>query len=84
VRVTCSGRGCPFTARSIAAHGTDVDVRAALGKARSRLRAGQVLEVRVSAPTHDTAVARWAITAKGTPRLRRLCVPLGLTLPRAC
>ena len=37
-----------------------------------------------AAPAHDTAVARWAITAKGKPRLQRRCVPLGLTLPRAC
>lgn len=84
VSVTCSGRGCPFTTRSIGAAGPVVDVRLALGKARSRLRAGQVLEVRVSAPAHDTAVARWTVTAKGAPRLQRRCVPLGMTLPRPC
>ena len=84
VGITCSGRRCPFTTRSIGAAGPVVDVRRILGDARSRLRAGQTLEVRVSAPAHDTAVARWAITAKGKPRLQRRCVPLGLTLPRAC
>lgn len=84
VRVTCTGAGCPFATRVLHPHGTTLDVRAALGAKRSALRSGQTLGVQVSDPVHDAAVTRWAIRRTGTPRAAQRCIPLGMTLPRAC
>jgi hypothetical protein len=86
VRRQCSGSRCPFTARTLtppAGAGT-VDLGRALGAGARRLRAGQTLEVAVSAHGYDGAVTRWRIVRGVTPRATRLCVPLGNTRPRPC
>ncbi len=84
VRITCAGKGCPSGATTLTPAGSGADLRAALGARRSHLHAGQTLNVAISAPVTDGAVARWTVGSSGTPRAQRLCVPLGLTKPRAC
>ncbi len=84
VRISCSGTGCPSGTVTLTPAGSGADLRAALGAARTRLRTGQTLSVAVSAPVTDGAVTRWTVGRTGTPRAQRLCVPLGLTRPRAC
>jgi hypothetical protein len=83
VRVRCTGTPrCPVTARTVRPAGTSVNLRARLGTAATRLRAGQTLEVTVTAHRYDGRVTRWRI-GSATPRRTRLCLPLGDTAPRA-
>ncbi len=84
VRISCTGKGCASGATTLTPSGSSADLRAALGARRSRLRSGQTLSVAITAPVTDGAVTRWAVGRTGTPRAQRLCVPLGLTRPRAC
>jgi len=84
VRISCSGKGCASGVTTLTPTGTSADLRVALGASRSRLRSGQTLSVAVSAPVTDGAVTRWSVGRSGTPRAQRVCVPLGLTRPRAC
>jgi hypothetical protein len=46
-------------------------------------RAGQTLEVAVSAHAFNDVVLRWTIVAGRRPVANTLCVPLGETLARA-
>jgi hypothetical protein len=83
VRVRCRGRRCPFNRRTVASPGgTSLDVRAALGRAGGRLRAGQTLEVLVTAHAHNGKLVRWRLRPATPPRAATLCVPLGNTRPR--
>ena len=82
VRVRCSGPDCPFGALSFRPSTVSLDVRRALGSAALRLRAGQVLEVAVSAHPFNGTVFRWSLLSGRAPVSERLCVPLGNTLPR--
>jgi hypothetical protein len=84
VRITCTGRGCPAGATTLTPAGSTADLRAALGAPRGRLRRGQTLSVEVTAPATDGLVVSWTAGRAGTPRARRLCVPLGLARPRPC
>lgn len=82
VRISCSGRGCPFAARTFTPTTTGLDLRRALGPTTLRLRAGQVLEVAVSAHAFNGSVVRWSIVKGREPVRTALCVPLGNTRPR--
>ncbi|MGZ6694174.1 MAG: hypothetical protein ACXVFL_00880 [Solirubrobacteraceae bacterium] len=87
VRVRCSGSRCPFTSRTLTppAGAKTADLLRALGGPGARqLRAGQTLEVAVSAHAHDGTVIRWRIAPGRTPSPAKLCVPLGDVKPRAC
>jgi hypothetical protein len=82
VRVRCRGRRCPFRRRTIASSGgTSLNVRAALGRAARRLRAGQTLEVLVTADAFNGKLYRWRLRPATRPRAVTLCVPLGNTKP---
>jgi hypothetical protein len=81
VRVRCTGT--PRCAVTVRPRGTSVDLRARLGSTATRLRAGQTLEVTITAHGHDGTVTRWRIGRTGTPRRTSLCLPLGDTAPRA-
>jgi hypothetical protein len=76
VRVSCSGRGCPFGSRAFRPRGQGLVIR------RVRLRAGDRLEVAVSAHTFNGLVARWVAIAGRAPTATKLCVPLGYAIPR--
>jgi hypothetical protein len=83
VRVRCRGRRCPFRRRTVARRGgRSFDVRAALGRAAGRLRAGQTLEVLVTADAYNGKLVRWRLRTAMPPRAVTLCVPLGNTRPR--
>ena len=84
VTVRCAGSRCPFTARTVRPASGRADLLPVLGGAVGGLRAGQTLEVRVTAHAYDGKVFGWAIGATGTPRRVTLCVPLGNTRPRRC
>ena len=82
VRVRCSGPGCPFGSRDFRPKTAALDVRRALGFPALRLRAGQTLEVTVSAHAFNGSVFRWMLLTRRPPAYSTLCVPLGNTLPR--
>jgi hypothetical protein len=83
VRVHCRGRRCPFGRRTVARRGgRGLDVRAALGRAARRLRAGQTLEVLVTAHAYNGKLVRWRLRPGTPPRAVTLCLPLGNTKPR--
>jgi hypothetical protein len=83
VRVRCRGRRCPFRRRTIASPGGgSLNVRPALGRAARRLRAGQTLEVLVTAHAYNGKLVRWRLRPATRPRAVTLCVPLGNTKPR--
>jgi hypothetical protein len=84
VRVRCRGRRCPFRRRTIASPGgRSLDIRAALGRAARRLRAGQTLDVLVVAHAHNGKLVRWRLRPATPPRAVTLCVPLGNTKARS-
>lgn len=82
VRVRCSGQGCPFGSRIFKPKTVALDLRRALGLTGLPLRAGQSLEVTVSAHAFNGTVFRWRLLTERTPVSTRLCVPLGNLLPR--
>jgi hypothetical protein len=83
VRVRCRGRGCPFGRRTIAGpSGGSLDLLDALGPAARRLRAGQTLEVLVTAHAYNGKLVRWRLRRGTAPNAVTRCVPLGNTKPR--
>jgi hypothetical protein len=83
VRLRCAGRRCSFRRRTVAGpRGRSLDLRRALGRAATRLRAGQTLEVLVTAHAYDGKLFRWRLRSGRVPRLATRCIPLGSTKPR--
>ena len=71
VRIRCTGRGCPFRERRV--RGTF---------AAAGFRAGQTVEVAVTAPGHDGRSVRWRLRAGRRPAGVTRCIPLGNTRAR--
>jgi hypothetical protein len=83
VLVRCIGRRCPFTRRTAATRkGTRLDLLDELGPAVRRLRAGQTVEVLVTAHGYAGELVRWRLRSGHKPRAVRRCVPLGNTKPQ--
>jgi hypothetical protein len=83
VRLRCAGRRCPFNRRTVARQrGRSLDLRRALGRAARRLRAGQTLEILVTAHAYNGKLFRWRLRSGRVPRLATRCIPLGNTKPR--
>jgi hypothetical protein len=83
VEVRCSGRRCPFTrrTRTIGANGT-----VSLTKLfRNRtLRAGAIVEVRVTAPNSIGKVVRFEVRRRQVPQARTLCLAPGAANASKC
>jgi hypothetical protein len=83
-QIRCAGRHCPFTRRTLkgrAKHGV-ANVLGSLERRQRRFRAGQTLEVWVSAPGFNTKVARLALKKGRIPATRALCVAPGAVKPQ--
>jgi DNA-binding beta-propeller fold protein YncE len=82
----CAGRGCPVRTKKLSGkirRGL-LDVRRSLGK-KLKYRAGQTIEVRISAPGFNTKVAQLKLRAGRTPNVVPLCLPPGASKPqKAC
>lgn len=72
VRLSCAGKGCPFKRRSTG-----------LGATRRKIRAGQTLEVRVTAHAYDGKLVRYRLRRGQPASPVTRCVPLGSTKPRS-
>ena len=85
IRVSCSGRGCPFkvSTRKVARDARRLSLSA--GVRRARLRPGARLEVRVTKPGMIGVVRRLTMrSGKRAPRRVDLCLPPGAKAPGAC
>jgi hypothetical protein len=74
-RVRCKGRRCPFDSRRVR--------RGGRGLAVAGLRAGQTIELRITAPGHDGKLVRWRLRSSRTPVAKVRCIPLGNRAPRS-
>ena len=85
VEFRCRGSRCPLTRRTIEApRGGRVNVLRELRRYRGRFRAGQTLEVRVSAPDRIAKVVRYALKRNRLPVSRTLCLAPGERSPKRC
>jgi hypothetical protein len=83
VTVRCTGPGCAFGVRRFLPRTPTLDLWARLGGSRHlRLRAGQTLDVTVTAPGFDGTTVRFRSAGGRRPVAQRRCIPLGNTLPR--
>jgi hypothetical protein len=83
-QIRCAGKHCPFKRRTLkgtAKHGV-ANVLRSLNRRQRRFRAGQTLEVWVSAPGFNTKVARLALKKGKIPATRALCVAPGAAKPQ--
>jgi hypothetical protein len=84
VTAVCGGntRSCPFRTRSFARTGSGFTLTPALRNAK--LRAGTVLEIRVSAPAAIGKVVRYAVRQKKRPITLVLCLAPNTVTPTRC
>jgi hypothetical protein len=85
VELRCSGRRCPVRRKTVTAPaGGRVNVLRSIKRSRSRFRAGQTLEVRVTAPDKIGKVIRYPLKRGRAPVPRTLCLDPGATSPMRC
>jgi hypothetical protein len=85
IEFRCRGSRCPVTRRTIEApRGGRVNVLRAVRRYRARFRAGQTLEVRVTAPDRIGKVVRYPLVRGRTPVGRTLCLAPGARTPKRC
>jgi len=84
LRITCSGGGCPFRAktRRITRSRAKQVVERPLGKAK--LRRGAKLEVRLTKPRTIGFVVRFTMRPGAFPAKKELCLPPGAKRPVRC
>ena len=81
-QVSCAGKDCAFGRKAVARRKGGLDFRAALGKRQRRLRAGQTIEVRITAPKRIGRVVRFKLERSKIPQGRTLCLPPGGSRPQ--
>jgi hypothetical protein len=82
VRLSCTGKGCPFGTRTFRPPPAVFGVRRVLGRRLLRLSAGDALDVTVTAHKFNGLVVRWTAASGHAPTRTTLCIPLGYTAPR--
>ena len=85
VALRCLGTKCPFyTKRTTKVRNRVVNALAMLGKkpAKRRFRAGQSLELRITAPGYLGKVIRYKIRKGKRPKVTKLCLPRGTSKPK--
>jgi hypothetical protein len=78
VTVACSGKHCPFKAKTFKrkASSSTLDVKKALGSKRV-FKAGQTIDVRVAAAGFNTKVLRFTLKRGKVPTGSPYCIPAG-------
>jgi hypothetical protein len=85
VTFRCFGRRCPVRrAKAAEPRRGRVNVLKRIRRVRGRFRAGQVLEVRVTAPGRIGKVVRYPLKAGKAPTGRVLCLRPGVRKPHRC
>lgn len=83
--IKCSGKKCPFKSKALKAAKVKRNASNVLGSLTSkqrRFRAGQTVEVWVSAPNFNTKVGRIPLKQGKQPVIEALCVVPGQTKPQ--
>ena len=85
-QLRCKGPKCPFKKRSTSrVRNESINVIRGMKRAKRLLRAGQRLELRITAPGHIGKVLRYPLKRGKAPKSKELCLPLGATTPsRTC
>ncbi len=83
LEIRCAGSHCPFKRHAVKGklRGGFVNGLPSLGR-KVRFRAGQTIEVRVSAPGFNTKVAQLKLRKGQVPTTVPLCLPPGTSQPR--
>jgi hypothetical protein len=82
VELRCKGRGCPFAKRvAKVRRNHSANLRRLI---KRRLRAGAVLEVRLTAPGTIGRVTRFRLRKGHPPKKVNLCLPPGAKTPARC
>lgn len=85
VELRCAGRRCPVKRlRRARPGGGRVNLVPALGRKRQRFRAGQTLELRITAPDRIGKVVRYRLRRGRIPDGRPLCLTPGTARPQRC
>ena len=85
VEFRCSGRACPIKRKTtLAPLCGRVNVLRSITRHRARFRAGQTLELRISAPDKVGKVIRYPLKRGDTPVSRTLCLAPGAKSPKRC
>jgi len=88
VQIKCSGKKCPFKSKTLKAAKVKKQASSVIGslsKKQRRFRAGQTIEVWVSAPNFNTKVARIALKKGKQPAIVPYCVlPGSSKVQKAC
>lgn len=86
--IKCSGKKCPFKSKALKAAKVKRNASNVIGSLTTkqrRFRAGQTVEVWISAPSFNTKVARIPLKQGKQPVIQALCVVPGQTKPqRSC
>jgi Putative metal-binding motif len=80
--IRCLGKRCPFKRKSVATRRGKIDFLRALARRERRFRAGQTIEVRVTAPGFVGKVLRYKLRKGRLPTARVLCLPPGGSRPQ--
>jgi len=86
IRVSCKGRGCPFKkAKTVrVTRAGAVDLLKTLKGANRRFRAGQTLEIRITAPNRIGKVISFRFKTRKIPTGTTACLAPGATRPTRC
>jgi Putative metal-binding motif len=82
VRLTCVGRGCPFSRQAVSVH-REEHGGLLIGKqlVRQILAPGATVTVSVTLPAYVGEAVRFETRKHGKMRIEELCVPVGTTTP---
>lgn len=84
VRVSCSGHGCPFKARTRAVSKDTRKLSLSRLVRRAKLRPGARLEIRVMRPAMIGVVRRFTVRARKRPTMTSLCLTPTAKRPTRC
>ncbi len=81
-QLRCRGERCPFKRRSTSrVRNGSINVIRGMKRSKRLLRAGQRIELRITAPGHIGKVLRYPLKRGKSPKSKELCLPLGTTKP---
>ena len=84
-QIRCIGKRCAFKRKTVRARRGSINFLKALKKKQRRWRAGQTIEVRITAPNFNGKVVRFKLKRNKIPKGQTLCLPNGRTRPvRSC
>jgi Putative metal-binding motif len=83
-RISCKGKKCPFKKKNVKAKRGNIDFLKALTKKQRKFRAGQTIEVRITARNFIGKVVRFKLKARKIPKGQTLCLPVGASRPQRC